>query len=86
MGQRLSSGFATLEQRAGLCYNFLAIPWRGGTTMSTKLEQLTTRLGEISDLKAAAAVLAWDQQTYMPPGGAAARAVQLATLARTAHD
>ncbi len=30
-------------------------------------------------------MLAWDQQTYMPAGGAAARAEQMATLQKTAH-
>ncbi len=53
--------------------------------MSAKFDQLRTRLGEISDLQTAGAVLAWDQQTYMPPAGAEARAMQLSTLAKTAH-
>ena len=53
--------------------------------MEDKLSDLKTRLGEISDLDRAAALLGWDQQTYMPPGGAAARAEQLATLQKTAH-
>jgi carboxypeptidase Taq len=50
-----------------------------------KLNELKTRLGEIRDLNRASALLGWDQQTYMPPGGAAARAEQLATLQKTAH-
>ncbi|HIE38794.1 MAG TPA: carboxypeptidase M32 [Anaerolineae bacterium] len=41
---------------------------------------------EVNDLQAAAAVLTWDQLTYMPAGGAAARARQLGTLARLAHE
>jgi carboxypeptidase Taq len=49
-----------------------------------KLRELKTRLGEIEDLKAAANVLEWDQMTYMPSGGTAARAEQLATLRKTA--
>ena len=44
--------------------------------MEDKLQMLKTRLGEIQDLNRAAALLGWDQQTYMPPGGAAARAEQ----------
>lgn len=52
----------------------------------TKLEQLKKRLSGIMDLKGAAALLGWDQQTYMPPGGGAARAEQLATLERIAHE
>jgi carboxypeptidase Taq len=31
-------------------------------------------------------VLGWDQQVYMPPGGAEARAEQLSTLSKIAHD
>lgn len=54
--------------------------------MNAKFEELRTRLGEIFDLRSAAAVLAWDQQTYMPPAGAEARAAQLTTLVRTAHE
>ncbi len=54
--------------------------------MQEKLEQLNTRLGQIHDLRKAAAVLAWDQRTYMPPGGAAARSEQLSTLASMAHQ
>ncbi len=53
--------------------------------MSARFDQLRTRLGEISDLYAAAALLGWDQQTYMPPAGAEARAMQLSTLTKTAH-
>ncbi|GAB4528544.1 MAG: carboxypeptidase M32 [Anaerolineae bacterium] len=54
--------------------------------MEDALQALKTRLGEIQDLNRAAALLGWDQQTYMPPGGAAARAEQLATLQKTAHS
>ncbi|HXF64947.1 MAG TPA: carboxypeptidase M32 [Caldilineaceae bacterium] len=57
--------------------------------MDTKLKsarpELIERLHEINDLAAASAVLEWDQATYMPPGGAKARARQLATLERLAH-
>jgi len=52
----------------------------------TKLEQLKEKLAVVSDLNGAASVLGWDQQTYMPRGGAAARAEQLATLGRLAHE
>ena len=53
---------------------------------SHELEQLKTRLRAINDLNSAAAVLHWDQATYMPPAGAAPRARQLATLSRLAHE
>jgi carboxypeptidase Taq len=54
--------------------------------MEKKLEELKNRLMEVNDLNAAVAVLSWDQSTYMPTGGAPARARQLATLGRLAHE
>src|SRR4051794_25220990 len=50
------------------------------------LKELRRRLLEISDLNAAGSVLSWDQATYMPNGGAAARGRQGATLRRLAHE
>ena len=54
--------------------------------MKKKLEELKNRLIEINDLKSAIQLLYWDQSTYMPPGGAPARARQAATLERLAHE
>jgi carboxypeptidase Taq len=54
--------------------------------MEHKLAELKTRLVEIDDLESAARLLEWDQNTYMPPGGAVARARQNATLRRLAHE
>jgi len=51
-----------------------------------KLEQLKARLAEVDDLSSSAAILNWDQSTYMPPGGAAARGRQMATLGRLAQE
>lgn len=58
------------------------------TTYKTepKLNQLKTRLTEINDIEAAASLLYWDQATYMPSGGAAARGRQLATLQQISHS
>jgi carboxypeptidase Taq len=50
--------------------------------MDDKLAQLKTRLQEIEDLANANAVLGWDQNTYLPVGGAEARGSQMATLGR----
>jgi carboxypeptidase Taq len=50
------------------------------------LEQLRSRLAEVADLERASAVLGWDQETYMPAGGAGPRAEQLATLSGLAHE
>jgi carboxypeptidase Taq len=51
-----------------------------------KLAELKRRLLEISDLEAAESLLGWDHATYMPEGGAVARARQGATLSRLAHE
>ena len=54
--------------------------------MQDKYEELKTLLIEINDINATAGLLHWDQSTYMPPGGAAARSRQSATLRRIAHE
>jgi carboxypeptidase Taq len=54
--------------------------------MEDKLKELKARLVEIDDLESAAGLLEWDQNTYMPPGGARARGRQIATLQRLAHE
>jgi len=54
--------------------------------MSDPVDQLRDYLGPIEDLKSAAAALTWDQETYMPDGGAEARAQQLSTLQSRAHE
>ena len=54
--------------------------------MKDQLTKLKARLVEVNDLRSAGAILSWDQSTYMPPGGAAARGRQLATLGRLAHE
>jgi carboxypeptidase Taq len=53
--------------------------------MSSALQELKARLAEHDDLASAAEVLRWDQATYLPEGGAAARGRQLATLERLIH-
>ena len=50
-----------------------------------KLQELKTHLAEVNDIESAAALLYWDQATYMPPGGAAARGRQIATLRHISH-
>ncbi|MGH2961164.1 MAG: carboxypeptidase M32 [Solirubrobacterales bacterium] len=54
--------------------------------MNGRYRELLERLGEISDLGRARALLAWDERTHMPPGGAEIRAEQLATLTRVRHQ
>ncbi len=54
--------------------------------MGEKTELLKTHLYRHYDIRAAAALLEWDQQVFMPPGGAAARGEQGATLGALAHE
>jgi len=54
--------------------------------VASKLSELHSLLAEVSDLGRAGSLLAWDERTMMPSGGAQARAEQLATLARVAHE
>ncbi len=57
-------------------------------TMQThpKFSKLRSLLTEIEDLYGAAALLHWDQKTYMPSKGIGARGRQIATLERIAHE
>lgn len=50
------------------------------------MEQLKAKLADVNALYAAMSMLDWDQQTYMPKGGAAARAEHTSILARMAHE
>ena len=54
--------------------------------MEQKLDELKKILNEVADLSAATSVLSWDQQTYMPEGGAEDRGDALATLSSLAHS
>jgi carboxypeptidase Taq len=54
--------------------------------VSSSLEALLASLHEIADLGRSRALLEWDERTMMPPGGAAVRAEQLATLTRLRHQ
>jgi carboxypeptidase Taq len=53
--------------------------------MSSALEALKARLFDVNALHAATSIMGWDQQCYMPPGGADARAEHLSRLERMAH-
>ena len=77
-GRSAASGKGDARRKSGKTGN--------GLSAEAKLAELRRRLLEISDLSNAGAVLGWDQATYMPKGGAAARARQGATLSRLAHE
>lgn len=54
--------------------------------MEKRLDALLCHLRPVQDLRATAELLEWDQETYMPDGAADARARQVATLRKTAHE
>lgn len=54
--------------------------------LKEQLEAFRERSALLADLYGAAAVLGWDQQTYMPAAGNRHRANQAAALSRTAHE
>jgi carboxypeptidase Taq len=54
--------------------------------MEPALSELKDRLGTIADLRRAEAVLLWDMTVWMPPGGRASRAAQLATMEAVIHE
>ena len=59
---------------------------KASRSAEAKLQELKERLLEISDLAATAAVLSWDQATYMPREGTEARARQCSFISRLAHE
>lgn len=56
------------------------------TTIAARYTDLCARLRERATLGSVGALVAWDQETFMPPGGADARAEQAALLARLVHE
>ncbi len=57
------------------------------TDLSNKTyQQYREQLQKIADVKYSAAVLQWDQETYLPPKGADFRGRQIATLSEISHQ
>ncbi len=54
--------------------------------MELPMDELRRHWGDIYDLSCIGSLLNWDQSTYMPPGGAAARSRQATIVARLAHE
>jgi carboxypeptidase Taq len=54
--------------------------------MTESYERLLGRLREVETLRSVAALLAWDQETFMPAAAAGFRAEELALLARMTHE
>ena len=55
-------------------------------TIDQLYQRYKETLQKVADVRYANAVLQWDQETYLPPKGAAARASQMATLSELAHN
>ena len=54
--------------------------------MPDTLIQLNGIVGEVVDLQRAASLLEWDEQVYMPRGGAPVHGEMVATIRKTAHE
>ena len=54
--------------------------------MKTEMKDLLEHWGEFEDVTKALQVLEWDQETMLPKRGAAARANQVASLSKIAHE
>ena len=54
--------------------------------MSRTYETFVERLHELADIHHAQGLMSWDQETYMPPRGAAMRARAMGTLAGLYHE
>ena len=54
--------------------------------MSQELQELKTRLAELSDLNAIAALLGWDQSSIMPAGAGEGRGRQMALMSKMLHE
>jgi carboxypeptidase Taq len=52
----------------------------------SSLKVLKERMADVNALSSAIAIMDWDQQTYMPRGGAEARANHLEALSRMRHE
>jgi carboxypeptidase Taq len=50
------------------------------------LSTFKARMTRVTNLMTSASLLSWDQETMMPPGGAAVRAEQISTLQGLAHE
>ena len=59
---------------------------RTNSSPKDSYELLKTRLRETNALQEINGILGYDEQVFMPPGAAAARAEQKATLAKLIHE
>jgi len=53
---------------------------------NTRMDELRTLLGEVSDVNGALSLMGWDQRTIMPSRGEVVRANRMATLSRITHE
>ena len=54
--------------------------------MEEKFEQLKNKMREIMDIEHSISLLGWDQQVFMPEGGAIERGFMIGTLGKIAHE
>src|SRR5512133_4247837 len=54
--------------------------------MQEQLAKLQELVAEVADINHSLALLGWDQQVFMPPGGAEERGYMMGTLGKIAHE
>ena len=54
--------------------------------MEEKLNRLRELVSEVADINHSLALLGWDQQVFMPPGGAEERGYMIGTLGKIVHE
>ena len=54
--------------------------------MQEKLQKLAELVSECADIQHSLALLSWDQQVFMPSGGAEERGYMMGTLGKIAHE
>src|SRR5918999_626694 len=83
-GDRALPGGALRARRRG-CAPRRRLRAGGRVSRPPEVAALRARMAELSDLHSISMLLFWDQQTMMPPAGAAARAERSATIALAIH-
>src|SRR5580693_7170743 len=76
--------YLALEIKLNICYIFFNMK---NTADNKKVyESYREHMRKLADVRAALALMQWDQETYMPARGSGFRAQQVATLSEMAHE
>jgi carboxypeptidase Taq len=76
--------YLAVEIKLNFCYIFFNM--KNVTNRKEVYESYREHMRKLADVRAALALMQWDQETYMPIKGSGFRAQQVATLAEMAHE